>query len=103
MDFFLNEILENDELKTILSKETARRLQGESIKRGRNIVRFMKLWTRMPFENDVSAQAVERIFGFGHTIDDIAVFPENTSLQKRVKEFLLNGGTLDITAGYRKI
>ncbi len=68
-----------------------------------NIVRFMKLWTRIPFENDASAQAIERIFGFGYTIDDISVFPENTRLQKRVKEFLLNGGTLDITAGYRKI
>ena len=82
----------------LLNPNLAKILNEES-----NIVQFMKLWTPIPFPSDNSSQAIERVFGFGNTIDDITSFPENTSLQKRFMKYLLNGGTLDITAGYRKI
>lgn len=68
-----------------------------------NIVKFMRLWQPFPFPGDDSAQAIERVFGFGFKAENIANAPENTSLQKRLKAFLLSGGTMDLTAGYRKI
>ncbi|MBE7092938.1 MAG: hypothetical protein E7365_07165 [Clostridiales bacterium] len=68
-----------------------------------NIVKFMKLWTPVPFVSDNSSQAIQRVFGFHFKKDNLISAPENTSLQKALKEFLLNGGTMDITLGYRKI
>lgn len=68
-----------------------------------NIVKFMRLWTPFPFKNDNSAQAMERVFGFGTTLDTLPSAPENTSLQRRLKAYLLSGGTLEITGGYRII
>lgn len=68
-----------------------------------NIVKFMKLFTPFPFESDDSSQAIERVFGFSFKKENIEHAPENTSLQKKLKAFLLSGGNLDITAGYRKI
>ncbi|MBQ8684036.1 MAG: DUF5596 domain-containing protein [Clostridia bacterium] len=66
-----------------------------------NIVRFMRLWTPSPFPDDNSAQAIERIFGFGFDRAKLAEAPERTGLQKRVKQYLLEGGSLPISAGYR--
>ncbi len=68
-----------------------------------NVVKFMKLWTPVPFVSDNSSQAIERVFGFGFKRENLKDAPENTSLQKALKEFLLKGGTMDITLGYRKI
>ena len=68
-----------------------------------NIVRFMRLWTPIPFPSDDSAQAIERVFGFGVKKEDLATVSEHTSLQKKLKSYLLAGGSLNITAGYRKI
>ncbi len=88
--FMCDSWLLNPNLANILSEES-------------NIVRFMKLWTPIPFPSDNSAQAIERVFGFGYTLNDILSFPEQTSLQRNFKKYLKSGGTLDITAGYRKI
>lgn len=68
-----------------------------------NIVRFMRLWTPVPFPADNSAQAIERIFGFGFPAERLADAPEQTGLQKRVKRYLLGGGTLNMAAGYRPL
>ena len=68
-----------------------------------NVVKFMKLWTPVPFVSDNSSQAIERVFGFGFKRENLKNAPENTSLQKALKEYLLNGGTMDLTLGYRKI
>lgn len=68
-----------------------------------NIVKFMRLWTPVPFDSDNSSQAIERVFGFGFKRDDIKNAPENTSLQKALKGYLLSGGNMDLTLGWRKI
>ena len=68
-----------------------------------NIVRFMRLWTVIPFPSDSGAQAIERVFGFGVTADGLKNAPEDTGLQKKLKAYLLSGGDLSITGGYRKI
>lgn len=68
-----------------------------------NIVKFMRMWTPVPFKSDNSALAIERIFGFGFDANDIANAPENTSLQCKLKIYLLSGGNMDITLGYRYI
>lgn len=68
-----------------------------------NIVKFMRFWTPVPFESDNSALAIERIFGFGFDAKDIKNAPENTSLQRALKAYLLNGGNMDITLGYKMI
>lgn len=75
----------------------------ENIAPESNIAKFMKLWEKIEFPDDKSAQAVERIFGFGVTPSDVADFIPITSLQKNAKEFLLSGGDLRMTAGYIKI
>ncbi len=68
-----------------------------------NIVKFMRLWTPIPFVSDHSSQAIERVFGFGFKKENIKNAPETTSLQKALKAYLLSGGSMDLTAGYRKI
>lgn len=68
-----------------------------------NIVRFMRLWTPVPFPDDNSAQAIKRVFGFGFTRDQLPHAPENNGLQKRLKRYLLEGGNMPISAGYRVI
>ncbi len=68
-----------------------------------NIVKFMRLWTPIPFVSDHSAQAIERVFGFGFKKENIENAPESTSLQKSLKAYLISGGSMDLTAGYRKI
>jgi len=71
--------------------------------RDSNIVKFMKLWTQFPFKSDGSNQAIKRVFGFEFDKTNLMDAPENTKLQKSLKEFLLGGGSMDITAGWRKI
>lgn len=68
-----------------------------------NIVKFMKLWTVVDDIGDNSQQAIERVFGLGFKYVDINNAPENTGLQKKLKKYLIEGGNLDITYGYKKI
>ena len=68
-----------------------------------NIVQFMRLWTPIPFVSDNSSQAVERVFGFGFKKENIENAPENSSLQRALKKYIIDGGAMDLTAGYRKI
>ena len=65
-----------------------------------NIVRFMRLWNKYDIPTDDSAQAIERVFGFGFKQEELEFAPEETTLQKALKEYLLSGKTLNITAGY---
>lgn len=67
-----------------------------------NIVRFMRLWSKYDIPSDDSAQAIERVFGFGFKQEELAFAPESTTLQKALKEYLLSGNTLNITAGYMR-
>jgi len=76
---------------------------AELLDESSNIVRFMRLWTPIPFTPDDSAQAIERVFGFGVKKQDLPDVPENSTLQKKLKAYLLAGNSLNITAGYRKI
>lgn len=73
------------------------------LKEDSNIVQFMRLWTPIPFVSDHSSQAIERVFGFGFKKEYLKNAPENTGLQRVLKKYLLEGGTMDLTAGYRKI
>ena len=68
-----------------------------------NIVRFMQLWDQYPCKPDQSAQAMQRVFGFGFQAAELPNAPETTSLQKQMKAYLLGGGDLSACAGYRKI
>lgn len=68
-----------------------------------NLVQFMKLWTQIPFPSDNSAQAIERVFGFGFQQQNLINAPETTRLQRSLKTYLLNGGQINMCAGYRKI
>jgi len=64
-----------------------------------NIVKFMDLFTpAYSTEND--SQAIERIFG--ERKSDINDYGENTSLQKRAKEYMLCGNKLGFGTGYIK-
>lgn len=76
---------------------------AEILKEESNIVKFMRLWTPIPFVSDNSSQAIERVFGFGFKKENIKNAPENTSLQRALKEYIISGGSMDLTAGYRKI
>lgn len=61
----------------------------------------MRLWTTYKDHMDLSGQAVERVFGFGFPRDEVAAAPENTTLQRALKEYLLGGGEINICEGYR--
>ena len=76
---------------------------AEILKPESNVVKFMKLWTPVPFVSDNSSQAIQRVFGFNFKRANLQDAPENTSLQKALKAYLLQGGTMDLTLGYRKI
>jgi len=76
---------------------------AEILKEESNIVQFMRLWTPIPFVSDNSSQAVERVFGFGFKKENIENAPESSSLQRALKKYLIDGGSMDLTAGYRKI
>ncbi len=64
-----------------------------------NIVKFMRLWTKTGEKDDNSAQAIERVFGFDFN-GDVQNAPDNTSLQKNLKTYLLAGGSVNQTEGY---
>lgn len=63
-----------------------------------NIVQFGKLWKPLHIKIDGSAGTIERVFGFGFKREDLPNAPENTRLQRQVKDFLLRGG--DLSAVY---
>ena len=67
-----------------------------------NIVRFMRLWTPAPFPSDDSAQAIERVFGFGAKREELEALPEKTTLAKNLKAYILSGGEINISGGYRR-
>ena len=83
--FMCDSWLLNPNLAQILSEES-------------NIVKFMRLWTVFN-----SFQAIQRVFGFNATLNSLANAPEDTGLQCKMKAYLLSGGTMNITGGYRKI
>lgn len=69
-----------------------------------NIVEFMRLWTPVCTTQDgKSSQAIERVFGNGFTIDNLDDVPQNSTLQRALKKYLLSGGVLDATKGYRSM
>ena len=63
------------------------------------IIRFQNLFTA--FEADEERQAEERVFGF--LAEDPAGYPENTSLQRKMKAALLAGVTFGMGRGIREI
>ena len=90
-DYFMcDSWLLSPELQNILNPET-------------NIAKFNSLWTVIPFVKDNSAQAIERVFGFGFKRAELENAPEETSLQRAVKAHLISGKELDLAAGYIKI
>lgn len=61
-----------------------------------NILQFSSLFD-VVYSCDIDAQAIERIFG--KRCFDKRKYPENTSLQRNAKAYLLNGGKLGIGIG----
>ncbi len=78
----------------LLSENLTRILNENS-----NIVKFMRLWTKTTVDEDDSAQAKQRVFGFDFD-GNVQNAPENTSLQKSLKKYLQDGGTILHTHGY---
>ena len=66
-----------------------------------NIVQFMRLWTQIPCAPDDSQQAIKRAFGLNFSREQLPDAPENTRLQRALKQYLLSGGSLNAAAGYR--
>ncbi len=64
-----------------------------------NIVAFMSLF-EIVTSVKIELQAIERIFGKRHLIKKN--YPENTSLQKRAKAYMLDGNRLGVGIGFRK-
>lgn len=64
-----------------------------------NIVRFMRLWHKLPIKAGVP-MIFERVYGFGFKEKDIASAPENSTLQKNLKRYILDGGKTYTTGGY---
>ena len=63
------------------------------------IIQFQDLFSA--FEADDERQAEERVFGF--LADDPADYPDNTSLQRKMKAALLAGESFGMGRGYRVI
>lgn len=61
-----------------------------------NILQFQALFT-IVFSNNDDAQAIERIFGKKRLIKSL--YPENTSLQKSAKKYMLGGNKMGIGIG----
>ena len=78
----------------LLSENLTDILKAES-----NIVKFMRLWTKTKVDEDDSHQAKQRVFGFDFD-GCVEKAPENTSLQKSLKKYLLDGGKILHTHGY---
>ena len=64
------------------------------------IIQFQNLFTVYKTDNE-ERQAEERVFGF--LSDDPNKYPESTSLQKAVKQYLLEGNAVEMGAGIRAI
>lgn len=86
--FMCHSWLLNPHLADILSEES-------------NIVRFMRLWTTVCIDPDGSAQAMERTFGFAFRREQLPDAPESTTLQRALKQYLLEGKQMDAAVGYR--
>ncbi len=71
----------------------------EILNENSNIVKFMRLWTKTTVDKDNSAQAKERVFGFDFD-GNVENAPENTSLQRSLKAYLLAGKQIKHTHGY---
>lgn len=69
----------------------------EFMKPDSNIVKFSQLFN-IAYSVDVDAQAIERIFKKRRLFK--SNYPENTSLQKSAKEYIITGGKLGIGIGY---
>ncbi len=82
----------------LLNPNLAKVLPEES-----NIVKFMRLWETFPFPADNNTQVINRVFGLGFKKEDLPNAPENTSLQKAMKAYLLAGGEMNMAGGCRKI
>jgi hypothetical protein len=61
-----------------------------------NILQFQSLF-ELVYSDDDDNQAIERIFGKRRLIK--SNYPENTSLQKRAKKYMLDGNKLGIGIG----
>ena len=65
-----------------------------------NIMKFQSLWTIVSWNIDQS-QAIERIFQ-PKCIGDMEFYPEDTSLRRAAKKWLLSGNVLGIGFGMIK-
>lgn len=63
------------------------------------IIQFQNLFTVYKTDNE-ERQAEERVFGF--LSDDPSQYPESTSLQKAVKQYMLDGNIVEMGAGVRE-
>lgn len=79
----------------LLSPDLNKLLPGHS-----RIIQFQKLFAVYKTDNNMR-QAEERVFGF--CSDDPIEYPENTSLQRTLKQYLLAGHTVPMGAGIRKV
>lgn len=68
----------------------------EFMKRDSNIVRFMDMFD-IVYSAPVDSQAIERIFGKRSL--NFRLYPENTSLQKSAKQYIISGGRLGFGIG----
>ncbi len=68
-----------------------------------NVVKFMRMWKIKKIIYTQSEGTIGRVFGFGSTRDQLPDLPENTSMQRKVKAFLLAGGDLSDAYGIRMI
>ena len=71
----------------------------ELLREGSNIVRFQSLFDLVRVDEDDRSY---RAFVFRRTDGDIADYPENTTLQRRLKEHLLRGGRMGSALGVWK-
>lgn len=102
-EFFKKHFPNNDAKYFTLHSWLANPNLEKLLKADSNIVKFMKLWSLADDEGDNSQQAVERIFGLGFKIENIHNAPEDTSLQRKLKEYIISGGNMDIKYGYKMI
>ncbi len=63
------------------------------------IIGFMERFHKMPMKAEVP-QIMERVMGFGCSLDKLKNYPCSTSLQISLKEYLLEGKELFTTAGF---
>ena len=73
---------------------------SEILDQDSKIVRFMQMWIQNPWPADESNHAMKMVFGYDFTRDQLPDAPENTSLQRNLKRYLLSGGQIDKSAGY---